>query len=58
VPHNKEYPELAFQNPVIQQNFQHILQFEDNFGFEQNLLLDQQDQQRGRPQGSRNRSNS
>jgi hypothetical protein len=52
------YPELAIQNPAIQQNFQHILQFEDNFDLEQNILLDQQDQQRGRSKGSRNRTDS
>ena len=52
------YPELAIQNPAIQQNFQHILQFEDNFDLEQNILLDQQDQQRGRSQGSRNQTDS
>ena len=42
------YPEFARQNPVIEQNFQHILQFEDN------LPLDQPIERRGRPSGSKN----
>ena len=33
------YPELAIQNPDIQENFQHILQFEENF--EQEIPLNQ-----------------
>jgi hypothetical protein len=50
-----EYPELAIQNPVIQENFQHILQFEGNFDLEEILPLDQENQRRkGRPQGSKN----
>jgi hypothetical protein len=39
------YPEIAIQNPAIQQNFQHILQFED-----QQI----QQRRRGRSQGSKN----
>jgi hypothetical protein len=50
------YPELAILNTAIQQNFQYILQSEDNFEPDNNNSLNQQNQQRrrGRPQGSRN----
>jgi hypothetical protein len=33
------YPEIALQNPAIQQNFQHFLQFQGNFNLENNNLL-------------------
>ena len=47
------YPEIARQNPVIENNFQHILQFEDNF--EPEIPLDQpiERRKRGRPVGSK-----
>ena len=53
------YPEIAVQNPEIQLNFQHILQF-DNFENENNNLLDQQipQKKRGRPPGSKNKTES
>ena len=50
------YPELAVQNPIIEQNFQHILQFEENFEQEPELPPDHQVQiKRTRPQSSKNR---
>jgi hypothetical protein len=47
---------LAGQNLVIQQNFQHILQLQENFDVEENLPFNQQNQPqpRGRSQGSKN----
>ena len=54
------YPEIAVQNPVIQEHFPHILQFEDNFVQNFNVPLDpnEQPRRRGRRQGSRNRQDS
>ena len=54
------YPEIAVQNPAIQQHFPHIPQFEENFEPEIELMLDQpvQPQRRGRRQGNRNRQDS
>jgi hypothetical protein len=51
---------LAGKNPVIQNNFQHISQFEDNIDQEQNLLLNQPVQQlrRRKSQGSKNQKDS
>ncbi len=52
------YPEFARQNPVIEQNFQHILQFENDI--EPEIPLDQpiNDSRRGRPVGSKNQKDS
>jgi hypothetical protein len=46
-------PEIAIQNPAIQQNFQHILQFEDHFEPENPLDQLIQQRRRGRPQGEK-----
>ena len=52
------YPELARQHPVIGNNFQHILQFENNF--EPDIPLDQpiEERRRGRPIGSKTQKES
>ena len=52
------YPEFARQNPLIEQNFQHILQFENDI--EPDLPLDQPvyESRRGRPIGSKNQKDS
>jgi hypothetical protein len=43
------YPELAVQNPVIQENFEHILQDEENFDPGLNLLPNQEEKTDGNP---------
>ncbi len=42
----------------MQENFQHILQFENNFDIENDKPLDQQipQKRKGRPQGSKNKT--
>jgi hypothetical protein len=51
------YPEIAVQNPLIHQNFQHTLQLEDQFEPENSLDQLIQQRRRGRPQGSKNLTN-
>ncbi len=52
------YPELAIQNPLSQENFKHVLQFEDQFEPENPLDQLIQQRRRGRPQGSKNLTES